>query len=474
MFLRKPNQGDWKSFSIIARRIRSFGFSCTCTSDYYTGSFSFNAFLSVIAVTRPPGPVLPALRKLFFSWTPNPPPNPLEQYFLPLFLHEGLQTLSLDFDGFSALYTFSSQGEDIAAMAPFLEHLILNPVDDFLLHKVEADLTSLLKQLSSLRTISLPPYSLTGGIIGTLSALGDLESIKLLKDDIFPLPIHGYTFDFTVTLHACAFPALRELSLCAGLADVQQLLSHPHFPSEQLTQLAVRAVFPETQHAIRDFFNALAEEAGFLTDLTVVLMSPTEADGTIWSFQHCPIPFTCIHGVQKLQNLQRLVIRHEDPLSITDDEIKLLAQSLPQIEVLHLICDPDPDHPTTDSRLSLGALIPFAMHCPLLVELGLYLNASLSLSGLPKFVPRRFHALQHLYAGTWTITPADRHAVALFLSRILSHSTIVYDTGPGSIYDEYYLEWEQDQMQSWSEVVTLLSVIMQARSEAVEEHSIGH
>jgi len=167
----------------------------------------------------------------------------------------------------------------------------------------------------------------------------------------------------------------------------------------------------------------------------------------------------------------------------------MFAVKWPSLEVF--VLDYLPVKLTTQPTLTLLALLPFALHCPNLRKLGLFISASstdfpspiISSSGSASTTCtssysdiKRFEQLTTLYFGFSDIR--DEGAVALFLSRLyplgcdieceIFHTQLQEDIDDDDSPEELTDELKR-RVARWDEVVKMLAVLKTLRMEEREK-----
>lgn len=281
---------------------------------------------------------------------------------------------------------------------------------------VQAPVLQLLAGLPALTKVVLPAFWLTSDVMETLSCLPALATAQF---ELFLDQGAGDKADvacFAPVLKVGAFPALRDLSLSARLADVRAVLAQPHAP-RGITHLFVHSPHalepPESIHA---FLDALPAALPQLTHLYLELRDDVPVDPA--ELRACSrATLDTLRPLLTLPTLRVFELYHARALALSEKDLDTLARGLPHLT--HLQLNPEPALPAGYRAPGLGALLPFAQHCPRLAELGLFLDVRPAPAGevhgedLP-----RFAALRTLNMGVSAVEGEDSGEVALWLSRV--------------------------------------------------------
>ena len=371
------------------------------------------------------------------------------------FMHPGVKTFDIWLPSEIPNVSPRPFFQDVVVRMPNLVNLDIK--SDVAVHEYEVDLVDFIHRLPKLRRITVPRFYITTKIIEALSQLPVLEVIEFQYDD----QGCGYYADvipFTPLVGEGSFTALRDLSLSTTYEDISRFFSLEFSPTN-LTSLYIDSPIIETAATIYKFLCAVVNRCQLLKALSVVsLRSPDSEpdDGD----EHYEITVEHIKPVFKLGNLKTLEVSHRYPLALNIEDLKSLACSWPSLETLILNSEPVL---ILRSDLTLDALLPFASHCPNLVHLGLFVDASrIHASSAP--VP--FKRLKRLSMGVSIID--DHKSVALYLSRVL----------PAGCNVECGVTWDDEELSSadtskeafercsrWEQVDRLLPVLIELRAE---------
>ncbi|KAH9929236.1 uncharacterized protein B0H18DRAFT_1117582 [Fomitopsis serialis] len=359
-YKRNISKQDWQRFARYSTRVRRLVFNER--SPKYRTKVIDNSVFFLTSQTRPLAGILPNLQT--FVWHVHNPDTQLQSMSL---MHECIRAFDVQI---LPRGSHSTQEIDfiwqIGARMPNLTHLTLRrrgPV-----RELEKDICRLHH--------------------GGVSRLKDLQEIALTGPDEGGMGDSTDVVGFSPALQDGAFPVLRRLSFSALLPAATEFIeSHSSLPSSLDSTLVELTV-------------------DFIICPTVPLTVPApdmDARPSIATFR--PL-FAC-------RRITSFEFRWDYPLHLQDDDMEEFSLAWPGLE--HLMLNSEAVIEFTSSALTLGALVPFANHCPRLRHLGLYLNADAPPS---RMVDQPFRSLQKLSVGASSITAAD--AVALFLSQLCS------------------------------------------------------
>ncbi|CAE6438057.1 unnamed protein product [Rhizoctonia solani] len=330
---------------------------------------------------------------------------------------------------------------------------------------VEHWLCDLLDTCKSLRGLGLSHYFLTANVLASASRLPELEEILLWSrspmgeiEDVMTLDMHQ--------LQPGSFPRLHEFSLDASLAQMRTFVSIPAFNPQALTYLHITSLEIERPSDIQSFLETLVDVCHPLETLVLSMLVK-------WVEITPPPRITMEHirPILKFKHLLDFDVTYNYPFYVTDADLEYIARSWPTLRTLMLseypyFCSDDIELP------SLGSLIPFAEHCPNLVNLGLFVNASLPFP-LPSTVVKPFQKLQILNFGQSYIQENDVIGVAALVSRLcdpsvqikMGHAVSAYSFSPclASNTEETPDADIATRNERWEKVVSAVAVLQQAR-----------
>ncbi|CAE6476287.1 unnamed protein product [Rhizoctonia solani] len=335
---------------------------------------------------------------------------------------------------------------------------------------VEHWLCDLLETCKSIRGLGLSHYFLTTNVLASASKLPELEEILLWSrspvgeiEDVMTLDMHQ--------LQPGSFPKLREFSLDASLAQMRIFVTTPAFNPKTLTYLHITSLEIERPNDVQSFLETLVDVCHPLETLVLSMLVK-------W-VEITPPPRITMEHIQPILKFRHLLdfdITYNYPLYVTDADLEHIARSWPNLRTLMLseypyFCSDDIELP------SLGGLIPFAEHCPNLINLGLFVNASLPFA-LPAAAVKPFKKLQLLNFGQSYIQENDVVGVAALVSRLcdpsvqikMGHAVSAYSFSPclASSTEETPDADIATRNERWEKVVSAVAVLQQARQIEVD------
>jgi hypothetical protein len=422
--------------------------------------------------TRPRQILLPNLQSLSWSCI-----DAASQRRSLLFTHPGMQHLALHIHRNHDL----AYAAEIAELVPGLKTLEVRshaPARD-----VEAEVIELIHRLRELRRVVVPMYFLTSAVAAELATLAHLEAVDLAP------PVERGTGDradvatFAPALPSGAFAALQRLALTAHLQHALAFLAQPAAPRHLVAlHLYVLAIDnPPVLHAL------LAALAAHYPRLAVLHVDFVLGPHTpLLTPAPPPAARPALDTLRPLaaMRLTALDLRWDYPLPLTDAELATLARSWPALVRLHLHAEPVPED--VPPRLTLGALLPLATHCPRLHTLALYLDGDAAPPARPHATtttttaaapyPPRFRALARLALGASPLSAAGLAPAVLFLSLVLPARGCAVGAGvrwpdaAGLVFDAAGVagagsarmaEW----WARWGEVARVLPLVVRARED---------
>ena len=375
-----------------------------------------------------------------------------------MFMHENVRCFIVSIP-YGTIDYLSSYVDDVIGRMPMLTRLEL--LSDLSICEMEDEILALIRGLSNLHVIFLPPCHLTSRITEGLSHLPNLAEINYRGE---PVKSEDDSEDdteddtetlFEPSLKEGAFPSLRHLALVVQFSSLAQFLNSPFFPSN-LAILQIESYSWEEASAVHELSVAIAKNCRLLTKL---YLSPNldPFDGpegervTMDTLR--PLLLSC-------PKITTFEIAHQHPLALELNDIEEITSKWPSIETLKLNQHPraetDVNH---ESLLTLRSLLPFAQHCPQLQHLALFLRASTA--DIPAAHElQSFQILKCLSMGYSHL--ADEDPVALFLSRICPVGCRVESSAD--------LEGETGKLlrRKWETVDRLLPVLITLRMEERE------
>ncbi|KAF8580717.1 hypothetical protein K439DRAFT_1662647 [Ramaria rubella] len=403
LFSRFILPSDWARFDYYAPRVRYLEYD-EAEHQIYIDEAAFTD----IARTRLRIVLLPKLRTL--RW------NTRHLHQSVLFMHQNVTNLVANIDGpFQAGEGFVEVKAFLLDVASRLPNLaILDLRASYSVMRVKGALIPLLRGGTRLKKVVLPRYWFCSAVLSALAGLRHLECLQweyITQGEGDPTDVEL----LEVTASDGAFPALLDLSLETNLQDVTALFESSLAPV-RLSMFYLRSLRVVPPAEIHHFISTCSTTCHNLTDLSLDLHSnvfepvPTSHRITLETLE--PL-FAC-------PNITHLTLMYNTPLAPTDADAEILAKRWPHLVSLQLNDEPST---LTTPTMTLAALLPFAAHCPKLMTLHLYVDATLPPPHTtPSSTPKPFSCIRRLVFGT---SPIDaENTIALFLSRICTYESL--------------------------------------------------
>lgn len=348
--------------------------------------------------------ILPNLRSLV--WLTD---SVMRMRYSRLFQHERIESFTVYLHKTEA-YPLSAFFQEVLLRMPNLTNLDLRFT--FPAREVENELIELFSGLTALKRVVLPVYTLTSRIISQLSKCEYLGTIQF---EFMNYQGHGDiedVIDFIPQLADGAFPALWDLSLSVRLPCMTKFIANGFAPP-LLTSLYIHILSAQTAETLSHFLDVLSDRCPQLNHLYLDFFTSANIPPTPLEWVRPDWP--SLRPLLKFPKLISLELRWDRPLDFSLADIEEMASKWPYLETLLLNCEPM--DMTIPPVLDLRALLPFARHCPKLVELGLYMNASDDVP-IPQLDShtKPFKSLKEIVVGGSKITNVGY--VAMFLSQV--------------------------------------------------------
>lgn len=402
-FLSPLSKSIWDRFFSNSHRVRYIDGTNRPASHIH---WSERAMIEIMA-TRPLAILFPNLQSLRIGACSGP-------QFGAIIMHDSVSALTIDMRLTPARSTpidFTTLCLHVSERMPSLTTLELDIAapDD----QTEHALCLLFERLPYLRDVTLSPMLFFPSIINPLSTI---HSLRALMSQSAHIEWVKAPRNFQAPLEAGAFPSLQSITFGSSLDHARQFFTAPNFPTSSLIYIFLYVPLPhhKTSSHLQQLLISLADSCRSLERLELYM---TEIDNLRMSIQdarNSPVyTFADICPILRLQNLKVFIIRYVHPIFITDDEIESLAASLPHLEELVLNAYP---MITPKPTLTLRAIVPFALHCPRLTKLALYLRCTLD--NVPPSLGAHFDHLAQLCIGCSTVL-CNVETVSWFLFPLL-------------------------------------------------------
>lgn len=425
-----------------------------------------------------PVPVLPLLRAFGWDMKGRDPEVVYRDGFHLLFMHPGLRSLGLynipDAWVNWHMYDLGRFMLDVAQMSPGITTLDIRPCSA---QQGDAVL-ELASRLTHLEYVGLTQMFLTTNFVEVLSRLPNLIQMASRLDsheDVLPwdyeapLELRDFPFYSLPSLEAGAFHSLQAIQLCLTLKDANVLLHDEHFPSAQLQHVCLRTVKPATNADVRAFLSTFVSRCPNATSFVFIIYPPGHEGNEDADLFLEELDIGAIEPLRQASRLEQLVIDHITPINLSERDLFHLIEHLQQLQILYLAPSPDwrSSGQPSPSQFGWHTLSAIIRSLPLLVDLGLYCNLSLT----PNRLDPPPHGLYSLALGTTPVpTMMSVHALAYRLSLLLDGSgelnaglsSLSRYGVPGPSYsDEAGLE---EKLAPWAEIEKLVYLSLSARS----------
>lgn len=455
-FTRSLDVNDWERFKFYARRVRSLSLD----EDEDSICVAKEAF-DEIGRARVTLNVLPNLRSL--TWVTHS----IDRMRLSLmFQHENITDFSV-FLLRTTTYPISTFFQEVRLRMPLLKVLDLR--FKFPAREVEDDLIDLFNGLPRLRKVVLPLFTFTSRVFAALSTHQELDTVQF---EFMATQGGGDIQDvvhFDPQLREGAFPLLADLSLSANIVDATRFLRGTFAP-RNLTTLFLHTLSASSPAETFDFLTAVAESCRVLNRLFLDFFTSAEIRSNLTTPS---ITWQTLRPILSCAKLVEFEVRWDRAFEITQDDVEEMAAKWPTLETLLLNCEPM--HVPTPTTLDLRALIPFALHCPNIAEVGLYLSGAVDFDPADVAPVTPFKTLRRICFGTSPLT--NPGPAALFLSQLCPlgcevSSGITWPDG-FAIRDDVVDETALDDLNrqattwfnSWKEVQRTLPLLTQLRMQ---------
>ncbi|KZS93781.1 hypothetical protein SISNIDRAFT_549545 [Sistotremastrum niveocremeum HHB9708] len=437
-FARSLVLEDWDRFSRYARLAKSI----SSTSDPLCG-MSPDSLVQLLALI-PAGHVLfPRLKTL--AWEGN---SAFGMRIINLFLHGGLAELIIT----GRPEYMSDTSTLISRSCPQLSRLKFRLPQEHtdVPANVQDEFAVALQSLHKLEELELPSGIMSVSITKTLSQRPNLR-VLWVSTTCCCVNMNARTSIGTSSdLEHTEFPHLRDLS-----SEITLLLSTPkiYLMAPCLENLHIQIPTSRSKEEFQLCVSILTENCKALVALSFWFVEDGSL-GEVDEDEESPITASIIKELLKLPALENLELDHARPPNLDDDDLAELALKCSSLSVLNICMYASSGSHARWRTPTLASLIPFALHCPELANLGYFMDASI-VPDLPSFKITPFPKLQTLDIADHTKIN-DPMAVAAFLVSLLSpESKIAVDPlhcfqwTDGDIMDtnqhtcEFRKEWDQ-------------------------------
>ncbi|KAG1869261.1 hypothetical protein C8R48DRAFT_631791 [Suillus tomentosus] len=448
-----PDSRDWTRFQRYANRVRILRFQQDTDIDY-------SGLLDDMARTRTTLDMLPNLHTLEWIYEDV---DCMER--ATLFMHQRLRHLVISAPPLRHKDKVSFF-LDVCVRAPHLHSLDLRV--PYRVQHIETAILELLRGLPDLKTIIFPEFFLTSSIVSELSRM---KHINIVQFEYGHEQGFGEEKDvdvFAPVFEEGAFPALGDLAVTARIEHVMRFMNADFAPIN-LTSLYINTYVEHEPEELHTLLVMLSERCRGLSQLYILLAHYVAGESELVPAKQ--ITFNTLAPLLSFPNLGTFQVMHKYPVNITLEEIEELACRWPSLESLTLNEEPLIMH---DFTLDLRALIPFALHCPKLRRLGLFIDADPSKIP-PMLELKPFAALCFLSVGT--SRAQDPEAVAAFLSHLcppkckleVGVTWTSFGVRSCRLLDDYLRVEITKRFHPWKSARDILPILIQLRREEREK-----
>ncbi|KAG8945177.1 hypothetical protein FRC04_001156 [Tulasnella sp. 424] len=269
-------------------------------------------------------------------------------------------------------------------------------------------LASWFSKLPLLHSVTLPRYYQTSAIVRALGTLTDLRQLNVGYKAKQELSADGQCFSFTPGM----FTKLEKLEIDAPLDQLTQLFQTSQ-RFTQLNEVILSSIDLESPGQIFNLSVTIAQRCPDITAVTLNFYRPsTDQDWNI-SFQDIQ-PLVACHCLKVFE------IMHNSPISVNENDLRVMASAWSRIEVLNLCSKP----PRRNSKpvaggLPLRLLPVIASLFPTLRVLGIYIDMEAVVQFDGKILPEReFQSLRVLDVGTSGIPNIGQVPLGFFIGAL--------------------------------------------------------
>lgn len=276
---------------------------------------------------------------------------------------------------------------------------------------VSDTLSSWLVWVPTLQNVSLPRYYYAPKIV---TELGRLPNLKFLSTSYYFY--QDPTSEGTqYNLQEGTFPRLNAVDIEGTLLSLSKLLNPPNSFS-QLSGLGVDCASCTNPLELQRLLVLLVASCPSLDEVALNLFSHED-----WREEEVkPLSFSDIRPLLSCHRLEKVEIGHDHPLVMEKADVQAIGEAWKGLREFRVCEDPrrgdNGELPKIGNTISL--LRDFAIHCPHLIVLGLYLNDE-----KPSFDGNlnptvQFRSIQEFQFGTSPIPGDDVYEVAFFLASV--------------------------------------------------------
>ncbi|KAH8116161.1 hypothetical protein DFH11DRAFT_1584613 [Phellopilus nigrolimitatus] len=469
-FTRSITPKDWRRFYQYSERVRYL------TVETDTVSKLSSSLLLTISRDRRTPSLTPRLIELYLS--SHNDSNALQ--LSAIFMDESLKRLivRLPNDEPFNLNFF----QEIVYRTPKLETLGIHML--FSMGTFGESLSTLIRDLNSLRKLTIPLFSFTSTIAEAAATLPQLNTIEFehrrscssgnLKD----------MDEFSPVLPNGAFHLLTSLSVGIGLKELNNFISTGAMPN--LTRLGIYSRELETSRAVFDFIVCASRFVLQLKSFTLDLIPEHAADMVeaedalgLTNGEGVELDIVTLATLLPIRDLKHLTVfyfSYHRPLRLTNADVSTLLKDWTKLEKLSLNNEPIIFE---KPMLSLDILPHIISICPKLVYLDFYVDCvDLPPRRLVDFIDVLPGRLEKFNLG---VSPKGDmlYPLALYLSKILGPKCLVYANTSWFRYIDDVMSskrgasfnnriWNNEKQEEFNKIMTVLRAELNEERKAAE------
>ncbi|KAK7435046.1 hypothetical protein VKT23_019854 [Stygiomarasmius scandens] len=443
-FTPTPRHSDWDRFETrYCDRIHVL----SVTEDY-----RYSRVFDVLARIRPSRPLLRNLHTL--RWNGLGGLGMTEAAIM--FMHERITTCRI-----TALGNYSEGNiaflETMRARMPNLTKLALELAAR---SEYVMPVATLVKGLSKITTLAIPPFPESSSIIAALSGLNNLERLDIGSGSIEEVITHynpiekksGYFSSLTTLCLFCSYQTATNFfrNELPVLSEVQIFTIHHEQPS-----------------IVQSLLTDMSKSCPFIRDISLLIKKGVFRPGSAPSV----LDSLSIHHIRPVlsnASITTFRISHPSPMNLLQTDIDEITRAWPNIRHVSLCPDPlhyidsTPNVSLSGPSLGLVALLPFAKNCPNIESIGLFVDATKHL-GNNQLASQVFHKLHTLRVGVSPIE-TEKSVTAFLCHLIKPECHVIY----GSDWYTHESSSKSVDEQRWNVVDELLPLLMSVRIITVQ------
>ncbi|KAJ7052020.1 hypothetical protein C8F01DRAFT_1376384 [Mycena amicta] len=177
-----------------------------------------------------------------------------------------------------------------------------------------------------------------------------------------------------------------------------------------------------------------------------------------WSDYGCEIGLEMLSCLSSFSQLTTIYIHSTGGFDLNDQSIAPLARAWPSLKSFSL------KHPSSDSELTLAALLPFAQYCPELIFIKMTFDTTIIPSSTSTSSGERIKRPELGHLGVNRSRLDKSFPVARFLSAVFPNLGVVYNSWQEGADDEDFDD-VVNMLGAWQEVEELIPQLVAVRAE---------